>query len=305
MTTKILITASTFGKEDDAPLQAIVENGLSYLLNPFKRKLAEAELIDLLAEHRPTYLIAGIETISRSTLSAAKSYLKIISRCGVGTDNIDLNAAQEFGIKIFNTPDAPTQAVAELTIGVALSLLRGISKSDRNIRAGKFDKHMGVLFCGKTIGVVGCGRIGSRVAKLAEALGANVIGYDKYAKERANIDMRSFDELLAIADIVSLHMPYTKEDRHIINADAIAKMKRGAILLNISRGGLIDEEALCAALKGGFLSGAGLDCFETEPYIGELIKLENVVLTAHIGSYAKEARLKQERDAVQNILENR
>jgi D-3-phosphoglycerate dehydrogenase len=163
---------------------------------------------------------------------------------------------------------------------------------------------MGALLSGKTVGIIGCGRIGSAVAKLVKYFGAIAIGYDKYIKAHTDIKLLPFDELLAKSDIVSLHIPYSNDDRHIINASAIAKMKRGAILLNISRGGLVDEEALYNALVSGAISSAGIDCFKNEPYSGKLATLENIVLTPHIGSYAAEARLKQEIDSVKNISEN-
>jgi D-3-phosphoglycerate dehydrogenase len=301
---KTLITTSSFDAGNGAAIKLIEDGDLEYILNPFRRKLDETELIALLEQHKPEFLIAGTETISRKTLEISKLYLKIISRCGVGMDNVDLKAANELGIKVFNTPDAPTQAVAELTIGVMLDLLRNISKSDRGVRTGDFAKSMGALLSGKTVGIIGCGRIGSAVAKLVKSFGAIAIGYDKYLKTHIDITLLSFDELLARSDIISLHIPYSEEDRHIINASAIVKMKRGAILLNISRGGLVDEDALHHALISGAISSAGIDCFEGEPYSGKLTALENVVLTPHIGSYATEARLKQEIDSVKNILDN-
>jgi len=293
MNKNILITTSSFGKADSLP------NGFLCILNPFKRTLQESELQSLLQEHKPAYLIAGTEKISKETLQMAKSFLKGISRCGVGMDNVDLQAAKELGIPVWNTPDAPTKAVAELTIGLMLDVLRRVSATDRNIRNGKFDKFMGSLLSEKTIGIIGYGRIGRQVAHYVEAFGCKAIYNDL-----CNTVSMALDCLFKESDIITLHCPLTPKTKYIINAEALAKMKKTAILLNVSRGGLVEENALLAALSENRIAGAALDCFEKEPYNGELAKFDNVVLTSHIGSYAKESRIKQELDAVKNILEN-
>jgi len=300
---KILITTSSFGRECTEPLKMIRAAGFDYVLNPHQRKLTEDELIQLLLEHTPKYHIAGTETIGHMAIEAARPFLKLISRCGIDINNIDLEAAQEAGIKITNTPEAPTRAVAELTIGVMLDLLRGISYCDRNVRRGEFKKPMGNLLFGKTVGIIGCGRIGTAVTEILTVFGAVVIGYDKYAQENETIKLVSFDELIEISDIISLHLPFIEDNRHFINAQTMNTMKDGVIILNISRGGLIDEGALYEAVKSGKVKGAGLDCFENEPYKGALTELDNVVLTAHIGSYALETRIEQEISAVKNVLE--
>jgi len=295
----VLITTTSFGKENNLPLQLMQNNGFSYTLNPLKRTLQETEFQSLLQEHKPTYIIAGTEKISKETLQKAKPFLKGISRCGVGMDNVDLQAAMDFGILVWNTPDAPTRAVAELTIGLMLDVLRRISATDKNIRNGKFDKFMGNLLFEKTVGIIGYGRIGKQVALYAEAFGGKIIYNDT-----GNPNSTPLDCLLGESDVVTLHCPLTPETKNLINAEALSKMKETAILLNASRGGLVDENALITALSEKRIAGAALDCFEKEPYNGELIKFDNVVLTSHIGSYAKESRIKQEMDAVKNILEN-
>ena len=157
---------------------------------------------------------------------------------------------------------------------------------------------MGALFGKKTLGVVGYGKIGQLVCQYAEVFGTKIIAYDTFT--RPDI---SFDELLADADIVSLHIPLTAETRHIIDKQALSKMKPSAILINTSRGGLVDEDALHEALKSGEIAGAALDVYEDEPYTGKLVELDNIVLTAHVGSYAKEARIEQEIVAAQNLLD--
>ena len=299
---RILISTSSYGMESNEPLNLMRSAGFEYILNPFNRKLTEEELQVLLQKYEPEYLIAGTEIISRKTLKLAKTFLRIISRCGTGIDNVDIEAAKEMGIRVTNTPDAPTRAVAELTIGVLLDLLRGISKADTAMREGKFDKKMGNLLYGKTVGLIGCGRIGTAVSELLHAFGCRVIGYDSFIKTHKTIEMVTFNILLERADIISLHIPYSEENEHIINRTVIEKMRESLIILNVSRGGLIDEDALYDALVSGRIKAAGLDCFEQEPYYGKLIESSKVVLTPHIGSYAIEARIEQEIAAVKNIL---
>ncbi len=299
----VLITTSSFGKNDDSPLKLLSKNNLGYVLNPFKRKITEEELANLVLEHKPKYLIAGTEKITSRALDIMKNSVKIISRCGIGTDNIDLEYAKKLDIKVKNTPDAPTKPVAELTLGVILDLLRKISYANSSIRKGEFEKPMGNLLWNKTVGLIGCGRIGSHLAKLLQPFECKIIGYDPFVKAHPLITLKSFDEVVKEADILSLHIPFSEENKHIINKSVLSEMKKSAYLLNISRGGLVCESDLVSALKNNEIKGAGLDCFEEEPYRGELINFNNVVLTSHIGSYAKEARLKQEIDSVKNILE--
>jgi D-3-phosphoglycerate dehydrogenase len=293
---KVLITTSSFSLVE-AP------NGFEYVLNPYKRKLTTEELTELVKKHEPDYIIAGTEKIDKAALEVMKPFVKMISRCGVGMDNVDLNTAKELGIAVTNTPDAPTMPVAELTLGIMLDLLRKISFSDRTIRSGGFEKPAGNLLHGKTVGIIGCGRIGTHLAKLLEPFDCIVLGYDKFIKTAVKIEMTGFDKLIEQSDIISLHIPFSAENKYIINAEVLNKMKNTAYLLNISRGGLVDENALNEALKAGKIAGAGVDCFENEPYKGKLTEFDNVVLTSHIGSYAKEARVKQELDAVANIKE--
>ena len=206
------------------------------------------------------------------------------------------------GIDVFNTPDAPTQAVAELTIAHMLNSLRHISTTDSNMRSGKWTPTMGSLLATKTVGLIGVGRIGSAVAKLAQAFGARVIGFDPVVSSHNSVELLSLDEVLNQADIVSLHVPINDQTHHIVNASAISRMKPGSIVVNVSRGGLIDESALHDALKSQHLSGAALDCFEDEPYSGPLLQIPGVHVTAHMGSYARETRDLMEVEASTNLV---
>lgn len=291
---KILCTTSRFNKE-------LIPADYELILNPYKRKLTEEEAGELVELHQPEAIIAGVEPLTKKVLQKAKN-LKVVSRCGIGLDSVDLDAAKEFGIAVTNTPDGPTLAVAELTLGLVLNLLRDIQISDTSIRNGKWERPMGNLLNGKTVGIIGCGRIGTAVAKLVKAFGCNVWGFDKYVKINEHIEMIPFETLISGADIITLHIPYSEETHNILGPRELFAMKNGAYVINASRGGLIDEEVLYERLKAGELKGAALDCYNTEPYIGPLKELKNVLLTAHIGSYAEEARILQEKQAVENVI---
>lgn len=298
---RILITTSSFGKLDPTPLELLQDNGLDIVLNPYGRKLTEDEVFGLLEEHRPIGMVAGVEPLTRKVLEQAEG-LKVISRCGIGMDSVDLDAAAEMGIAVTNTPDAPTMPVAELTLGLILGLLRQLHISDASIRSGGWERPMGNLLYGKTVGVIGCGRIGRWLGRLLQPFECTLLGYDPYQTTSDMFQLIALDELLANADIMSLHLPYTEENHHLIGGEQLQQMKQSAILINASRGGLVDEDALCKVLKLGLLAGAALDCFEQEPYVGDLAQLDNVLLTGHIGSYAEEGRAIMEQQAAENLI---
>lgn len=297
----VLITTSSFADNVPDLLVSMESTGLKPILNPYRRKLSEDEVAALIKEFRPIGIIAGVEPLTRTVMTTAP-FLKVISRCGIGMDSVDLAAAAELGIKVTNTPDAPTIPVAELTIGLMLTLLRSLHLSDASIRRGEWERPMGTLLHGKTVGIIGCGRIGSCVARIASAFGCRLIGYDPYCSDHPHIELTTLEYLLRVADVVSLHFPHSRENHHLIDGEKLALMKPEAVLINASRGGLIDEVALAGALVAGNLSGAALDCFESEPYSGSLVGLKNTLLTGHIGSYAREGRMIMERQAVDNLL---
>lgn len=297
----ILITTSSFAQDQPKLLDIIKESGFQTILNPYGRKLNEAEVIDLIEQSQPIGMIAGVEPLSRACLERARN-LKIISRCGIGLDSVDLKAAKNLGIIVTNTPDAPTISVAELTLGMILVLLRRIHVSDASIRQGGWERPTGNLLHGKIVGIIGCGRIGTYLAQLLTSFGCKILGCDVVSNEEECYEFCSLEEIIGEADVISLHLPYSSANHHFMNRDRIFRMKKGAILVNTARGGLVDEDALYEALQT-LLGGAALDCFEEEPYNGPLKELDNVLLTAHIGSYAKEARIVMERQAVDNLLD--
>lgn len=297
---KVLITTSSFSLGNFALAKSLHDAGISIEVNPHGRRLSEDEVAELVATD-VIAILAGLEPLTDRVLSNAKS-LRVIARCGTGLDSVDLQAASRLGIDVFNTPDAPTQAVAELTIAHMLNSLRHISTTDSNMRSGKWTPTMGSLLTTKTVGLIGVGRIGSAVAKLAQAFGARVIGFDPVVSSHNSVELLSLDEVLSQADIVSLHVPINDQTHHILNANTISRMKPGSIVVNVSRGGLIDESALHDALKSQHLSGAALDCFEDEPYSGPLLQIPGVHVTAHMGSYARETRDLMEVEASTNLV---
>jgi len=302
---RILITTSSFGKDDISPLNLLKQAGYETIINPYGRKLTEDEVLDLLLEVKPVGMIAGVEPITARILQQAEG-LKVISRCGVGLDNVDLNAAASLGITVTNTPNAPTQAVAELTIGLIFSLLRRISLLDRELRKGNWIKETGSLVRGKKVGIIGLGRIGKRVAEMLLALGAKVSGTDIQANsvwlQKNQVPLVSLEELLQQSKILCLHLSYKPNNKHLIGKKEMEAMPKGAYLINTSRGEVVDHDALYSMLTNGHLSGAALDVFDQEPYTGPLTRLDNVILTPHIGSYAREARVEMEIQAAENLI---
>lgn len=302
-TRTIAISTSSFGKESASPLERLRAAGFEVRANPYGRTLTPDEAKLHLAG--VSGLVAGTEKLTGALLGVLPD-LKVISRVGTGIDNIDLVAAKQLGIEVLNTPDAHVDAVAELAMGGILTALRGVARSDTSIRTGGFEKPMGRLLRGKTVGLVGFGKVAKALARLLApwntTLLASDIACDVAVAASLGVRYVELDELLASSDLVSLHLPYSKAAHHVIGPAQLAKLKSDAILVNTSRGGLIDEEALVAHLEAHPKAGAYLDCFEREPYSGALCGLSNVLLTAHIGSYAREARIRMENEAVDNLL---
>ena len=291
---QILISTSSFNLDNFSELSVIRSSGIELKLNPFKTRLTEDQVIELLGAES-VGLIAGLESLNSRVLRSATA-LKVIARVGTGLDSVDLGEAAKLGIKVLNTPDAPTSAVAELTLGHILGLLRNIAKADRQIRDNKWQGQMGSLLETKTVGVVGFGRIGQRVAKLVASFGAKVIVSDPYT-DTTEYENCALDELCQRVDVLTLHLPYVEKTHNLIGSRQFQLMKKGSFVINVSRGGLIDEIALLQALESEHIAGAALDCFEQEPYFGPLSKLECVQMTAHMGTYARETRDQMEREA--------
>lgn len=300
---KVIITTSSFARYDTSAIDMLIAKGLDVILNPFGRKLTESEVHGMLEQERPIGMIAGTEPLTPFVLSHAGSYLRVISRAGSGWDNIDHETAESRGIAVYRTPNAVTDAVAELTLALILNLLRQVGSSERELREGRWEKRMGSLLSEKKVGIVGCGRIGKRVGTLLEAFGAKVAFNDVCQVNTPPTWISlGLEDLLKESDIVTLHCAPGKDTGVIFDEQRIRGMKKGSWLINTSRGGLIDEQALYRTLKSGHLQGAALDVFEQEPYQGPLRDLDNVILTPHIGSYARESRTRMERESAVNLL---
>lgn len=298
---KILISTSRFDINNIECKDLLMSHNFSFEFNKLNKKLSEDEIACLL-EKEIIGVIAGTEPFTKNVLNNAKS-LRVISRCGVGLDNIDLQEAQKLGISVYNTPKAPVLSVAELTVAHILSLARQIVLSDRLIRMGCWEQKMGKLISEYVIGVVGYGNIGKKVVELLIPFGPKILIYDlKQIRLDKGLDFVDFEFLLKKSDVITLHLPLNHATRHIINESTLNLMKKTVYLINLSRGGLIDENALYVFLKNNRLSGAALDCFESEPYRGPLLTCENIQLTPHIGSYANQARKSMEIEASYNLF---
>ena len=295
---KIAITTSSFARYSEEPLDLLRKEGIEYVLNDTGRTLTEDETIQLL--QGCTGVAAGTEPYSRRVLEALPE-LKIISRCGTGMDSIDHECAKTKGIAVCNTPDGPTVAVAELTVGLMLMLLRQVPHQDRDIRNGVWKKRMGTLLNGKHVGIIGLGRIGHAVARLLEPFGVEIAYHDPFVDDR-NFSRLGLDPLMDWADIITLHCAKPENGATLLDLGRLSLMRPGSFVINVSRGGLVDEKALYGLLTAGHLGGAALDVYAKEPYAGPLKDMDNVILTPHIGSYAREARIIMETDTIKNLI---
>ena len=260
-----------------------------------RRGLSEAELLPLVAEI-DAWIVRGGTKVTRRLIESAPR-LRWVARAGAGLDNIDVAAAKERGIAVLNVPGANAVAVAELVFGLLLGLLRQIPAADASLRRGEWDKsrYMGRELRGKTLGIVGLGKIGRAVAQRARGFEMTCVGHDPLIPDpqiRAmGVEPLALDALLPRAEVLTLHVPLAPETAGMIGPDQIARMPRGAVLVNAARGGLVDESALLAALDSGALSGAALDVFAAEPPKGSpLLSHPRVVLTPHIGAATVEAQ---------------
>ncbi len=300
---KIFISTSSFGKYDKSLIETLKRKDFMVTLNPYGRELNECEIKELL--NGVDGLIAGTEPLTRNVIYSAQN-LKVISRCGIGIDNVDIEATEERGIKLYRTPEGPALAVAELTLGLILDSLRYISYLSKKIRSGGWEKKMGRLLTGKTVGIVGMGTIGKRLTTLLKPFNCEILARDhlpdrEFAKEN-NVNYVQLDKLLSDSDIVTLHLPLENDTKGLFNRNLFSQMKDGAIFINTSRGKIVEEDDLYDVLREGKIAHACLDVYRDEPYTGKLKELDNVTLTCHVGSYAKEARAEMEEQAVKNLI---
>ena len=301
MSFKVLIADAAVHPEGIRMLDEIVE------LEQVPAYTSEAELIE--AAKDVDGILARACLISRPVILAAPR-LKVVSRHGVGVDNIDVEECTRNGIAVAITEEANCQAVSEHAFACLLALANRVTPADREIRAGKWERHkwVGVELHGKTLGILGLGRIGSRAAKHAAAFNMEVIACDPYVQERAaselGVSLVDLETLLRRADFLSLHVPLTQETKGIIGARELDLMKASIFVVNTSRGGIVDEEALHRALVDGHIAGAAIDVFEQEPVPADhpLLQLDNVLCTPHVAGQSDESMIRMSQAAAENIL---
>ncbi len=258
------------------------------------RELADADAL----------VVRSRTKVTKEILDAGKR-LKAVARAGVGLDNIDTAECARRNVLVINTPGAATVSVAELAIGLMLSVLRKIPKADAGMKAKKWEKKdlTGSELFGKTVGIVGFGKIGKAVAERILPFGVTVLAMDPHPKPSPAYSFVSLEELLRQSDIVTLHTALTEETRGMLSRERIALMKPGAVLVNTARGALVDEDALYDSLKGGKLAGAGIDVYSEEPYSSKLCELGNVVLTPHLGGDTAEGQARVGKELIERLTE--
>jgi D-3-phosphoglycerate dehydrogenase len=299
----VLVTARSFGRSRPELRQELEAAVREVRWNELGRPLGASELGELLAD--VDGVIAGVDSFDESVFAAAPR-LRVIARHGTGTDGVDLDAARRSGVVVTNTPGANAAAVAELAIGLMLALARRIPKGDRGVRAGDYSVLPGVQLEGRTVGLIGLGHVGRAVARRAAALGCAVLAFDPFVSEddAAGARLAGRDEVVTQADFLSLHALVTDETRDLVDAAFMARMKRGALLVNTARGELVVEEDLAAALDSGQLAGAALDATRDEPPRpgNPLLERDDVILTPHSGASTEEAGAAVGRAALNDLL---
>ena len=304
MSVNIFIATSTFAVHSSEPLDLLEEHDYNVIINPLSRKLSGDELLKFAIDAKG--IIAGTEVYTKEILEKLEN-LKVISRLGVGMDNIALDAAKQKCIQIYRTSTTPALSVAELALGLMINLFRNTTNCFNTLRSGKWEKYMGHLLSNKTLGIIGLGSIGKALVELVQGFNFKLLAFDKYHDqhfaEKNNITYCDLESLLIRADIVSIHLNLSDETKNLMNKERLNQMKPQSILINTSRGEIVDEKALYDVLKDKKIMGAGLDVFNNEPYFGEMLELNNVLLTPHIGAYSREIRRKMEMEAAQNLIQ--
>lgn len=300
---RVLVTANFFGESDPRTLQILKDTGAEIILKN-SRGITEDEVAGFIKG--VDALVAGIEPITPRVMDAAPG-LKLIARVGVGYDSVDVAAARARGIRVTHSPDGPWPAVAELTIGLMIDLLRWVGQVDREVRRGNWRRMIGRRLATSTIGIIGVGRIGKAVIRHAAngfpgvRILANDLQPDLDFGKPFGVEWVDKEQLYREADVISLHVPKTRLTRNLIDAGALALMKPASSLINTARGGIVDEAALAEALQSGQLAGAAIDVFGREPYDGPLLALENCILTPHIAGNTTDCRIRMEADAANEV----
>ena len=299
---KVHITTLPFNKDN----LAFLEKSFDVTINPLGRKIKNEEVYEQV--NKADYVIAGTEKYDQELLSKLVN-LKGISRVGIGIDNIDLDIAAKNNIKVFNTPEEPAKGVAELTIAFILNLLREISSHQLNLNQGNWERTLGKSLNEATISLIGGGRVAKNVSKFLLSAGVKKIKVFDILDlstdpdwKHESISICGFEECLSNSDIVSLHVPMNEENKNMISKKEFLVMSKNSYLINVSRGGLINEEDLYEALNSNLIKGAALDVFATEPYEGKLLECKNLIATPHVASSTEYVRDQMERRACENLI---
>jgi D-3-phosphoglycerate dehydrogenase len=285
-------------------LELLDQIGAEYTINPVGRRLREDEIVEQVGD--ATAIIAGTEPLTGSVIAACPN-LKVISRVGIGLDSVDLSVARQKGIAVSYTPDAPAPAVAELAIGLLLALIRQTHVSNLMMHRGGWHRHFGRRIPDLTIGVIGAGRIGGRFLRRLSAFGSprvlvNDISPNFDIANALKLEWTDKETIYRDADVISLHLPLTAATRNMIGHKQLMMMKSDASVINTSRGGIVNEADLADAMNAGHLSGAAIDVFEHEPYLGPLSTIDRCLLTSHMGSMSVDCRTRMEIEATEEIV---
>lgn len=299
---KVLITTVPFGAASRDPLDALERHGVEYVINPFGRRLKEDELARIIPGFDA--LIAGTEPITARVIEAADR-LTLIARVGIGLDSVDICRARARGVQVAYTPDGPSPAVSELTIGLMLALLRDIAGTGARMRRHEWQRVMGRRLAETTVGIIGMGRVGGRVARhlLGGFPGVRVLAHDLVRDPQVTgVTWTEPEPLLRGSDIVTIHVPLTPSTHGMIGSRELAMMRPDALLINTARGGIVVESDLADALRRGAIAGAAVDVFEHEPYEGELASVDRCLLTCHMGSMTVDCRRRMELEAAEEVV---
>lgn len=301
----ILIGTTSFSSISERPLEVLSENSKYKIIRASERKFNENELAKILPNC--IGVIAGTEPYNEHILSLGK-HLRVISRIGVGLDNVDLDYAAKHKIVVKTTKTDLSLSVAELTVTMLLSIYKNINKNHVNVINKSFKKVPGRILSNKVVGILGLGKIGKATSMLLKAFNCKLLAFDKEYDDNFiktnNIDKVSLEDLFINSDIICLHLSFTPDEHHLINKTLLEKCTKRPIIINTSRGQIIDESALIYSLDNKIISGVALDVFEKEPYKGPLCDRDDVLLTPHIGSFTKEVREKIEIESVNNLIDN-
>ncbi len=302
---KILITPRSFASFSDKSLKMLTERDYKIKRNNTGRPYKKEEMLKLIKGIDG--IIIGIDELSAEIIEEADE-LKVISKYGTGLDNIDINMATNKKIVVTNTPTANIDAVADLAFGLILSLARRVPEADRKTKSGKWGKIIGKSVWEKTIGIIGLGKIGRQLVKRAKGFEMNILAFDivkdKKFVQKYGIKYVNLEKLLRKSDYITIHIPLNDATRNMISYEELEKVKKDAFLINTSRGGIVDEEALYDALKNNKLRGAALDVYNNEPLRESPLKeLDNVIMTPHIGAYTEEAIENMSIQAAQNLID--